>query len=141
MVVLVERVIDLELGILDAKATESFGQRLATIRKSRGLTQTQLGEALGITKRNVAYFETDGGEPPGPILPMMAKVLDVSIDELLGVKPIGKVDSPKVARLMNRLRRVQDLSSSDQRAVLKYIDSLHSVQQSPNKPKRKKTTS
>ena len=141
MVVLAEHDIDLELGTVDAKATESFGERLANIRKSRGLTQTHLGEALGITKRNVAYFETDGGEPPGPILPMMAKVLDVSIDELLGVKPIRKTDSPKVARLMNRLRRVQDLSPSDQRAVLKYIDSLYRDQQASTKPKRKKSAS
>ena len=140
MVGLTAFLLDLESGTLDAKAIEGFGDRLASIRKSRGLTQAQLGDALGVTKRNIAYYETDGGQPPGPMLPELANTLNISIDELLGVKPVRKIESPKTARLMNRLRRVQELPPTDQRAVLKYIDSLYREHQQVKKAKRSKRT-
>ncbi|MCH7725025.1 MAG: helix-turn-helix domain-containing protein [Planctomycetes bacterium] len=93
------------------------------------MTQTQLGEAVGASKRVIAYYETDGGQPPGAMLPSLAETLGVSLDELLGAKPIKKKESPKTARLMNRLRKVEELSPTDQRAVLKYIDSLYGQKQ------------
>ena len=44
----------------------SFGERLAAIRKARGLTQVQLAEAAGTTQRAVSYYETEAGFPPAP---------------------------------------------------------------------------
>lgn len=128
-----------EIETLDTKAPATFGDRLASLRTSRGLTQTQLGNAIGVSKRVVAYYETDGGQPPGAMLPQLAQALSVTIDELLAVKPIRKIESPKIARLMNRLRKVADLSPTDQRAVLKYIDSLHRENQQIKRSRRTKT--
>jgi transcriptional regulator with XRE-family HTH domain len=119
--------------IVKNQETNGFGARLAELRKSRGLTQTQLGEAVGSSKRVIAYYETDGGQPPGPMLPNLADALGVSIDELLGTKPIKKKESPKTARLINRLRKVEQLSPTDQRAVLKYIDTLYQRKQLSNR--------
>jgi hypothetical protein len=45
----------------------------------------------------------------GAILVEQAKALRVSTDELLGVKPIRETLSPKTARLLKRLRRVEEL--------------------------------
>ena len=101
---------------------------MAELRKSCGLTQMQLGESVGATKRIIAYYETDGGQPPGAMLPNLAEVLGVSVEQLLGTKPIKKKESPKTARLLNRLRKVEQLSVADQRAVLKYIDALTTQQ-------------
>lgn len=114
---------------LKNQETNGFGARLIALRKSSGLTQTQLGEAVGATKRVIAYYETDGGQPPGAMLPTLAETLGVSVDELLGTKPIKKQEAPKTVRLMNRLRRVEELSPTDQRAVLKYIDTLYEQKQ------------
>ena len=53
-----------------------------------------------------------------------SRPLKVSTDELLGVKPVAEKTSPKTARLLKRLRRVEELPPADQRAVLKLVDAM-----------------
>jgi hypothetical protein len=62
-----------------------------------------------ISNRMIAYYERDGAQPPGAILVEVAKALRVSTDELLGVRPVREALSPKTARLLKRLRRVEEL--------------------------------
>lgn len=104
----------------------AFGRRLVELRKSKGITQESLAEKVGLSRRAVAYYETEGPRPPdGATLLKIAQILGVSVDQLLGAKAIRKKrPSPKEARLLNRLQKVQDLPVQDQRAVLKYIDAL-----------------
>lgn len=72
----------------------------------------------------IAYYERDGAQPPGAILAELARTLRVSTDALLCVKPIAETTSPKTPRLLNRLRRIAELSPADQRAVLKLVDAM-----------------
>jgi len=106
------------------RSIEGFGRRLADIRKSRSMTQAQLGEFVGVSNRVIAYYETESDQPPGALLAELAKALKVSADELLGLKPPKEPTNPKLARLLNRLKRVADLPPADQRAVLQHIDAL-----------------
>ena len=106
------------------RTIEGFGRRLADIRKSRSMTQAQLGELVGVSNRVIAYYETESDQPPGALLADLAKALKVSADELLGLKPPKEEPNPKLARLLNRLKRVADLPPADQRAVLQHVDAL-----------------
>ena len=106
------------------RTIEGFGRRLADIRKSRSMTQAQLGELVGVSNRVIAYYETESDQPPGALLADLAKALKVSADELLGLMLPKEQTSPKLARLLNRLKRVADLPPADQRAVLQHIDAL-----------------
>jgi hypothetical protein len=54
----------------------------------------------------------------------LAKVLKVSTDELLGVKPVKEKANATNARLLNRLQRVVELPPADRRSVFKYLDAL-----------------
>ncbi len=103
---------------------EGFGPRLERLRKSRGLTQHELGEKVGLSNRMVAYYEREDSTPPGPVLVDVARALKVSTDELLGVKPLKERASPKKARLLKRLEVIDQLPPADQRAVLKFVDAL-----------------
>jgi len=42
------------------RTLDGFGDRLAELRQRRGLTQTALGAAVGVSKRVIAYYEADG---------------------------------------------------------------------------------
>jgi len=101
-----------------------FGQRLTHIRKGRGRTQAELGKDVGVSNRVIAYYEQDSAQPPGPILIHLAKALEVSTDELLGVKPVKEKTNARNARLLNRLQRVVELPPADRRSVFKYLDAL-----------------
>ena len=102
-----------------------FGQRLAELRKKKGFTQEEFADKIGISRRALAYYETEAPKPPdGETLLSIAKSLKISVDQLLGVKKVQTATSPKEARLMNKLQRVANLPESDKKAVLRYIDAL-----------------
>lgn len=103
---------------------EDFGARLGTLRRTRGLSQEELAAQAGVSRRVIAYYETESAQPPGALLVALARVLKVSTDELLGVKPLSEKTSPKTARLLKRLRRIEELPPADQRAVLKLVDAM-----------------
>lgn len=111
-------------GYVKERTGDGFGTRLATLRQRRGMTQTELGHAAGVSKRVIAYYEDDEAQPPGALLAELAKALRVSADEMLGLKPVKAITSPKTARLMKRLQQVEKLPPADQRAVLKFVDAL-----------------
>jgi len=106
------------------QTTEGFGPRLARLRQARGLTQEELGAAVGISNRMVAYYERADAAPPGPLLGKLAQALKAPTDELLGLAPIKDGTSPKTARLLKRLRKVEELPPADQRTVLKLVTAL-----------------
>lgn len=108
----------------------SFGERLTAIRKARGLTQVQLAKAAGTTQRAISYYETEAGFPPAPAVIDLAKALQVSTDELLGIKApkVERIDSdPETRRLWRRFRQIATLPEKDQKAVIRLINSLVSV--------------
>ena len=103
----------------------SFGERLFAFRKARGLTQVQLAEALSSTQRVISYYETEAELPPSGIIVSLARVLQVTTDELLGVKPAKpSQERPENRRLWKRFQRMESLPERDQRAVLRLINSL-----------------
>lgn len=46
------------------------------------------------------------------------------MEELLGLAPIKDGTRPRTARLLKRLRKVEELPPADQRTVLKLVDAL-----------------
>ena len=105
----------------------SFGERLQTIRKARGLTQVQLAEAAETTQRSVSYYETEAGFPPAPAVIALARALRVTTDELLGLKPpkVARAkERPESRRQWKRFQMISTLPERDQKAVARLINSL-----------------
>lgn len=53
------------------------------IRELRNMTQAELAEALGISRTTVSMWETGDSLPRADKLPLLAKILDCTVDELL----------------------------------------------------------
>ena len=104
----------------------AFGKRLFALRKTRGLTQVQLADALGTTQRVISYYETEAELPPSTAIIPLARVLEVSADELLGLKPTETNSNSSVQkqRLWKRFQKMDVLPTKDQRAVIRLINSL-----------------
>jgi len=118
------------------RTLDGFGTRLAELRQRRGLTQTELGAAVGVSKRVIAYYEADGAQPPGAMLVDLARALSVTADELLGLAPVRATPSLKAARLLKRLQRIEELPPADQRAVLKLVDAMLDTRRRSTPPPR-----
>lgn len=103
---------------------ESFGERLARLRKAAGYTQKELGEEVGTSQRMLAYYEAQTEHPPTKLMPALAKALGVSADELLGLAAGRARRAAPDSRLDRRLRAVQQLPAAEKRQVLAFIDAL-----------------
>ncbi len=63
-----------------------IGKVIKQARLNKKITQEQLAEALGVTTQAVSKWETDCSYPDITLLPSIANFLDISADELLGIK-------------------------------------------------------
>jgi transcriptional regulator with XRE-family HTH domain len=108
---------------------ESFGHRLARLRKARGFTQIQLAHSMGLTQNLISAYECDRLGMQAEMLARFAIALEVSADLLLGLPSFhsaiqhtaDQADSPSLP-LLRRLKKIQALSPSHQKALLKTID-------------------
>ncbi len=105
-----------------------FGERLTALRKAAGYTQTELADEVGVTRRMIAYYEGETEYPPTALLPAIAQVLNVSTDELLGIKPIKKTRKPDT-RLQRRMQQIEKMSATKKRQVLQVIDTFIEAEQ------------
>lgn len=60
-----------------------LSERIAELRRERGLTQEQLGQPLGVSAQAVSKWEK-GGAPDVELLPALADQLGVTVDALFG---------------------------------------------------------
>lgn len=100
-----------------------LGTRIAERRKAQDLTQAQLGELIGITQQQIASFEIGRRRIPVSTLPLLAKALGTSIEELIGepAKPGKRGPAPKLQQQLEQLSR---LPKAQQKLVSQVIDSV-----------------
>jgi transcriptional regulator with XRE-family HTH domain len=100
------------------------GARIAELRRRAGYTQQELAEALNTTQRMISYYETQAEPPPSLLLPDLARVLKVSVDELLGLAPLKKKPREPDNRLLRRLQQIEQLEPAEKRQVLQVLDAF-----------------
>ena len=101
-----------------------FGKRLAQLRKARGLTQTQLGEKVGISFRMVAYYEGQTNYLPTHILPQLARALGVSVEELTDTSTTSVVPVDVDGLIWRRFLRLQEMPARARAAALAQLDAI-----------------
>ncbi|MCM1049013.1 MAG: helix-turn-helix domain-containing protein [Clostridiales bacterium] len=80
-----------------------LSERIAALRKERGLTQEQLGKLVGVSSQAVGKWEK-GGAPDIDLLPILSKQLGVSIDALFGMEA-GEQEKERVDAVVGRWLR------------------------------------
>lgn len=62
--------------------SKTLGETLASLRKQSGLTQDAVAEYIGVSPQAVSKWETDASCPDIMLLPKIAELYGVSIDDL-----------------------------------------------------------
>lgn len=92
-----------------------FNEKLQELRKSRGLTQEELAEALFVSRTAISKWESGRGYPSIDSLKEISKYFSVAIDELLtGEKLISiaeKENKSNIQKLCDLLTGIVDLFS------------------------------
>ncbi|MHB8478587.1 MAG: helix-turn-helix transcriptional regulator [Steroidobacteraceae bacterium] len=100
-----------------------LGARIAELRKGADITQVQLAEFLGVSQQTVNAYEAGHRRMAISALPRLARLLGVSIEELIGepAKPGKRGPTPIWQQKIERLSR---LPKTQQKVVMEMLDGL-----------------
>jgi transcriptional regulator with XRE-family HTH domain len=102
------------------------GAHLLALRQRTGLTQVELAKALGLPQSTIQLWEWSKSPPRSDVLPKMAKVLRVRVEDLIvqdEPKTIANRSGPvgEVQRVFEEVRR---LPRQQQRKILETVTAL-----------------
>ena len=102
-----------------------FSKQLQKLRKQSGITQEQLAAKLGVTAQAVSKWE-NGSYPDSDLLPKIADIFDVSIDNLYGR---GEERCSFEQQVLNHMRAIADSSQDSSAEWLKnYLNIIWAMQ-------------
>ncbi len=81
----------------------AIGENIRNFRKKNDLTQEALAERLGVTYQSVSRWENGSTYPDLELIPAIAEVLAITVDELLGMPQIEK--EKRAVKAFDELRR------------------------------------
>ena len=95
----------------------TIGKRIAALRREKNLKQDDLAQMLEVSPQAVSKWENDQTCPDISLLPKLAKILGVSVDELLS----GKQELQPVVTLVPEDQR-KDIKDMTLRVVVDSAD-------------------
>ncbi len=102
----------------------SFGDNLKRARLEKGLTQEQLGQLVGLSRRMIIHYEKHATHPSTDKIAALAQALGIKIEVLIkgtsSLKNSASVD-PKFAR---KLEKAKTLPDDDQKLLATMIDGM-----------------
>ena len=102
---------------------KTFGQRIADLRKRRGITQSDLAAALGLDQTAIASYEVGRRRVPLSLLPHLAQSLGVSAVELIEEASPSSKPGP-TPKLQRQIEQVSQLPKGKQKFVSDFLDTL-----------------
>lgn len=90
---------------------QKIGKNIALLRKSKSMTQNELGERLGVTFQAVSKWERGETLPDTAILIDLSEILEVSVDLLLrgGEPAVAYRSKITVSDMINGLRSLENM--------------------------------
>ena len=85
----------------------TLGRRIAMLRRKKNLKQDELAQMLNVSPQAVSKWENDQTCPDINSLPTLAKILGVSVDELLSGKPETQPDVQVLP--VNKRKNIEDM--------------------------------
>jgi transcriptional regulator with XRE-family HTH domain len=101
-----------------------LGEHIAQLRKASGVTQVQLAEALNVSQQTMQAYEVGRRRIPVSALPLLARSLSVSLEELLGDTPGNAKKRGPPSRLQQHIERISQLPKPKQRFVMEMLETV-----------------
>lgn len=108
----------------DTDFFKQLGERIASLRKERQLTQVQLAKVLGISQQYMQAFEAGRRKVPSSMLPTLSKVLAISVEELIGMGSSHNKKRGPTPKLLRQVEQLSYLPKSKQKFVMEMLDTV-----------------
>ncbi|MFI0645497.1 helix-turn-helix domain-containing protein [Escherichia coli] len=102
-----------------------LGRRITTLRKDAGMTQTQVAQALNVSQQAVQAWEAGRRRIQISILPAVARLLAVSLEDLLGEEPekITRKRGP-APKWQQLIEEIDSLPKAKQKMISEMLSAL-----------------
>lgn len=102
-----------------------LGAHITQLRKARGMTQAELARAIGVSQQAVFAYEVAERRTSVLVLAKIAKALNSPLEDLIGLTEQAPARKGRLSpRAMRHAERLQALSKTQQRFVIRIIDML-----------------
>lgn len=101
-----------------------LGNRIAQLRKEQDITQVQLAELLGVSQQTINAYEVGRRRIQVSALPVIARALHTSIEELIGEDARRSSKRGPASRLQQQLDQVSQLPKAKQKFVSEMLDTV-----------------
>ena len=103
---------------------ESLGERIGKLRKDKRLTQAELAQQINVGQKLISDYELNKLRPNYEIIIKLALALEITTDELLGLKNIKNNGKNKPSKkIIRRMEKIGTLPVSQQKFILRTLDS------------------
>lgn len=101
-----------------------INEQIVFLRKLNGLTQEDLANILGVSNQAVSKWETGQSCPDIHLLPEIARIFNISIDELLGYKS-ASLENNFILNLKDKIYSLSD--GADYDFIYRIATALHTI--------------
>ncbi len=107
-----------------------ISQRIILLRERKGLTQERLADMVGVKNTTISAYENDVNFPSLEVLIRLAKVFNITTDELLGIEEldVSNIEQSYYEKLFKNMISVEGLSNKN----IKLIESLINTIKNPD---------
>lgn len=110
----------------------TLGRVIARARKDKGMTQLELAQKLGVTDKAVSKWERELSCPDIGTLPVLARELDLSLEELLqGREAEAKGEGKEAQALVSTILKAVALATGVAVAALSALGALEPAEGLP----------
>lgn len=101
----------------------AMGERIAALRRTNNITQVQLAAALGVSQQTLQSYEVGRRRIPVSAMPVLARTLSVSLDELFGSQAkAARSKRGPASRLAQQIEVVAQLPRAQSPAAVRLPD-------------------
>lgn len=101
---------------------DSFGKKIADLRKARKMSQSQLAKLLNTSTSVIGRYERDEMLPSIEVAKKIAKILDTTVSYLIG--GTNNENLLKDPMMLKRFNDINELSEDDRNCIYKFLDAF-----------------
>lgn len=104
---------------------KALGTHVAQHRKQNGMTQAELARALGVAQQTLFAYELGERRIPVSLLKPLSEAVGVPVQDLIEIASPTRTKRRRLSsRIVDRVKRIQQLSRTDQHFIFRLVDSL-----------------
>jgi len=120
--------LDDQMNPNDQAFFKQLGLRIAELRKESGMTQAQLAELLKISQQLVGAYEIGSRKIPASMLPSIAKLFAIPLEQLMGVEKQPIKRGP-ASVLQRQIEQIGLMPRNKQKVIVEVLEAMIKQQQ------------